>query len=290
MKKFSLILIFCLLLALFSGCGQSAPAAQVAATTLPVYTFASRILEGTDISCTRLVTEQVSCLHDYALNIDQVRSSEAAEVIVISGAGLEDFLGDLLKEDKIIDASQGLSLIPSREDPHHEGHDHALGDPHIWLSPENAKVMAQNIYEGLSRKYPKQADIMGRNLDSLLEELTQLQTYGEEQLKDLSCREIITFHDGFAYLAQAFDLTILRSIEEEHGSEASAKDLSDLIALVREHQLPAIFTEANGSDAAASVIASETGVSTFSLTTAMSGEDYFSAMYQNIDTLKEALS
>ena len=289
MKKMSLLLVLSMVLTLFAGCGAQAPAAQVAATTLPVYTFASRILEGTQISCTRLVTEPVSCLHDYALNIDQVRCSEAAETIVISGAGLEDFLGDLLKEDKIIDASEGLSLLPSKEDHHHEGHNHSIGDPHIWLSPENAKIMSQNIFRGLKEKYPKDADIMGRNLEGLLSDLDALQTYGEEQLKDLSCRELVTFHDGFAYLAQAFDLTILRSIEEEHGSEASAKDLSDLISLVKEHSLPAIFTEQNGSDAAASVIASETGVKTYALTTAMSGDDYFAAMRQNIDTLKEAL-
>ena len=290
MKKLSFILVLTLLLSLLAGCGETAPAAQVAATTLPVYTFASRILENTGITCTRLVTEQVSCLHDYSLNIDQVRSSESAEVIVISGAGLEDFLGDLLQEDKIIDASLGVPLLPSKEDHHHEGHDHALGDPHIWLSPEIAKIMAQNIYAGLSQKYPQQKDVMGQNLDALLQELSELQAYGEEQLKDLSCREIITFHDGFAYLAQAFDLQILRSIEEEHGSEASAKDLSDLISLVKEKNLPAIFTERNGSDAAASVITTETGAKSYALTTAMSGDDYFADMYQNIDTLKEALS
>ena len=291
MKKVSIVIAACILISLLSGCGASAPQAQVAATTLPVYTFTSRILDGTDITCTRLVTEQVSCLHDYALNIDQVRCSEAAEAVVISGAGLEDFLGDLLEEDKIIDSSRGISLLPGKEHHHegHEGHDHAPGDPHIWLSPEAAKVMSQNICEGLSAKYPDQKDRMEENLKALLNELSDLQAYGEEQLKDLSCREIVTFHDGFSYLAQAFDLTILRSIEEEHGSEASAKDLSDLIELVKEHQLPAIFTERNGSDAAASVIASETGVKTFPLTTAMSGDDYFSAMYQNIDTLKEAL-
>ena len=292
MKKFPLFLALILVLSLFAGCGSAEPASQVAATTLPVYTFASRILEGTGITAERLVTEQVSCLHDYALNIDQVRCSEAAEVIVISGAGLEDFLGDLLKEDKVIDASRELTLLPGKEHAHegHEGHDHALGDPHIWLSPLMAKQMSQNICQGLSSKYPEQKDQMEENLQALLADLEDLQAYGEDRLQDLSCREIVTFHDGFAYLAQAFDLTILRSIEEEHGSEASAKDLSDLISLVKEHKLPAIFTEQNGSDAAASVIAAETGVKTYALTTAMSGDDYFSAMRQNIDTLKEALS
>lgn len=280
MKKFSLLLTLVLVIGLFAGCGQTAPQTQIAATTLPVYDFTQRILEGTDLSATRLVTEQVSCLHDYSLNVNQVRASESAETIVISGAGLESFLGDLLKGDKIIDASQGLSLLPG---------DHGEPDPHIWLSPENAKTMAQNICDGLVARYPQYQAKMEENLTALLSDLDELQTYGDEALKDLSCREIITFHDGFAYLAQAFDLTILQSIEEEHGSEASAKDLSQLIDLVKSHNLPAIFTEANGSDSAASVIAGETGAKIYQLTTAMSGDDYFSAMRKNIDTLKEAL-
>ena len=291
MKKISLILVLALMLTMLSACGEAAPQAQVAATTLPVYTFTSRILEGTDITVTRLVTEEVSCLHDYTLNTNQVRAAESAETIVISGAGLEDFLGDLLQGDKIVDASQGLTLLESSGHQHEEDgethlHDH---DPHIWLSPENAQAMAKNICASLSQRYPEQQEKMEENLQSLLSQLQELQTYGEESLRDLSCREIITFHDGFAYLAQAFDLTILRSIEEEHGSEASAKDLSDLITLVQENNLPAIFTERNGSDAAASVIAAETGVQVYSLTTGMSGEDYFTAMRENIDTLKEAL-
>ena len=280
MKKFSLLLTLVLVISLFAGCGQTTPPARIAATTLPVYDFTQRILEGTELSATRLVTEQVSCLHDYSLNVNQVRASESAETIVISGAGLESFLGDLLKGDKIIDASRGISLLPG---------DHGETDPHIWLSPENAKTMAQNICAGLAARYPRYQANMEENLAALLSDLDELQAYGEEALKDLSCREIITFHDGFAYLAQAFDLTILKSIEEEHGSEASAKDLSQLIDLVKSHDLPAIFTEVNGSDSAASVIAGETGAGIYQLTTAMSGDDYFSAMRKNIDTLKEAL-
>ena len=119
--------------------------------------------------------------------------------------------------------------------------------------------------------------------------LNELQLYGETELKDLSCRELITFHDGFAYLAQAFDLTILEAIEEESGSEASAAELIHLIDLIRHHNLPAVFTETNGSTSAAQIICTETGAKPFCLDMAMSGEDYFQAMYHNIQTLKEAL-
>ena len=84
-------------------------------------------------------------------------------------------------------------------------------------------------------------------------------------------------------------MTILKAVEEESGSEASAQELIELITLVEEQSLPAVFTEANGSTSAAGVIARETGCRSYALDMAMSGNSYFDAMYHNIDTIKEAL-
>ena len=293
--KFWKIILTAALAALLCGCAPKTDYAPIAATTLPVWDFTSRLCQDTPLAVTRLVTEQVSCLHDYSLNVRQVKAAEAAQVVIISGAGLEDFLDDLLLDVPTIDASQGISLLHSgegheEEEHHHEedGHHHEE-DPHIWLSPENAQVMAQNICDGLSRQYPDYEDTFRANLEDLLSQLEALQSYGEEQLSGLQCRELIPFHDGFSYFAQAFHLTILESVEEESGSEASAKDLIHLTELVRKHNLPAIFTEVSGSDSAARVIARETGCKVYALDMAMSGDSYFEAMYHNIDTIREAL-
>ena len=105
----------------------------------------------------------------------------------------------------------------------------------------------------------------------------------------MSSRDLITFHDGFAYFANAFNLNILHAVEEESGSEASAAELTHLIQLVDEHGVPAIFVETNGSTAAAGVIAAETGVEVYTIDMAMSGSSYFNSMNHNIDTIKEAL-
>ena len=295
MKFWKIILTAVLAAALLCGCAPKADYAPIAATTLPVWDFTSRLCQDTPLAVTRLVTEQVSCLHDYSLNVRQVKAAEAAQAVVISGAGLEDFLDDLLLDVPTIDASQGISLLHSEEGheeeehPHEEDGHHHEEDPHIWLSPENAQVMAQNICEGLSRQYPDYEDTFRANLEGLLSQLEALQSYGEEQLSGLQCRELIPFHDGFSYFAQAFHLTILESVEEESGSEASAKDLIHLTELVRDHNLPAIFTEVSGSDSAAQVIARETGCKVYALDMAMSGDSYFEAMYHNIDTIREAL-
>ena len=296
MKK--VFLLFSLLALLLGGCASSPAPAQIAATTLPVWEFTSALCQDTPLSVARLVTEEVSCLHDYSLNVRQVKAAEAAEVIVLSGAGLEEFLDDILLNAQTIDASAGIVLIEPAEHNHHhddaqDSHDHHdhhhEHDPHIWLSPVNAMAMARNICQGLREAYPQYADTFSDNLTGLLEKLEALRAYGEDALSQLSCRELITFHDGFSYLAQAHDLTILDAIEEESGSEASAKELIHMIEEVEHHHLPAIFTEKSGSASAAQIISRETGARVCTLDMAMAGDSYFDAMYHNIDTLKEAL-
>ena len=295
MKRIPYLLVLAALLLSFGSCAATEPPAQVAATTLPVYEFTARIVDGTGITVTQLVTESVSCLHDYSLNVSQVRAAESAELIVLSGAGLEAFMEDLLHGKQVVDCSAGIDLIDTGiahghgGDSHsHEGHHHEE-DPHIWLSADNARIMAENICSGLSLQYPEHTDTFQRNLDGLIGDLKALQAYGEDQLSQLKCRELITFHDGFAYLARSFDLTILETVEEESGSEASAAELKHLIEEVRHHDLPAVFTEALGSTSAAQIIAAETGTSVYTLDMGMHGEGYFSAMYHNISTLKGAL-
>lgn len=291
MKKLLIIIAALLLL---SGCVQEAPA-DIAATTLPVYEFTVRLCGGTSLTVTRLVTESVSCLHDYSLNVRQVRAVENAGLIVITGAGMEEFMEDLLTGKDVIDSSAGIKLIEcaehhehGHEDENHEGHRHDV-DSHIWLSPENAKTMASNICDALCTRYPDLEQQFRANLAQLTAEIDALDLYGKQQLTDLKCRELVTFHDGFSYLAESFDLHILKALEEESGAEASAAELKELIELIRHHNLPAIFTERNGSVSAAGIISAETGADSHQLDMAMAGESWFDAMYRNIDTLKEAL-
>lgn len=288
MKKFAVYsLLLCLLLCALSGCSDTQP--EIVATTLPVYEFTSAICAGTDLQVGQLVTENVSCLHDYTLKVSQMRMVESAQVIVLNGAGLEDFLDDVLaSSDYLIDSSQGCHTHSEIRHAHEHEHNHE-NDAHIWLSPENAKIMAGNICRGLTDIYPQYADIFAANLTILTVQLDALQSYGEEQLRDLSTRELITFHDGFSHFAESFDLTILEAIEEESGSEASAQELKHLITLVKEHQLPAVFTEENGNVSSANVICAETNIRSFPLNMAMSDKGYFDAMYHNIDIIKEAL-
>jgi len=283
MKK---ICLFLIMLTLFlPGCGKDTNP-DIVATTLPVYEFTSAICQGTNLTVSRLVTEEVSCLHDYTLQVKQMQAVESADAVILNGGGLEDFLADVLENaDRVIDASQDLELTCGH---HHEGHNHEH-DPHIWLSPEKAKQMCRTICTELSALYPVHKERFETNLTGLLAKLDALQVYGEAELSSLKTRDLITFHDGFTYFAEAFGLHIVKAVEEESGSEASAKELIEIIDSVKENNLPAIFTERSGSTAAAKVISAETGTKIYVLDMAMAGDSYFDAMYHNIRIIKEAL-
>lgn len=289
MKRISIFLSIAMLCAVLLGCSVKNNNAKIAATTLPVYEFTAHLCQGTDITVTRLITENVSCLHDYTLQTGQMRAIENAEYVVISGAGLEDFMDDVFASaTSVIDASENISLHCHEHDNEHDNHIHDK-DPHIWLSPVNAKTMTHNICTGLVTAYPQYEQIFKSNLSELNNEFDTLINYADKQLANLTTRKIITFHDGFSYMAEAFGLTIIHSIEEESGSEASAAELIDLIQLVNKNQLTEIFTETNGSNAAATIISTETGAKIFTLDMAIAGNSYFDSMYYNIDVLKEAL-
>ena len=277
--------IFAILLALallLSGCAAQtdAPSADILATTAPVAQIVGAVTAGSGLTVATLISEPVSCVHDYALSVDQMRAVEQAKHIVISGAGLEEFMADVLTSRAVIDASEGLALLPGEE---------GESDPHTWLAPENMIAMTRTVEAALAAEYPQHAALFAENADIWCEKLDELQSYGEQHLADLSCRRLVTFHDGFAYFAQAFGLEIAASMEIEAGSEPSARELEEIISLLQDQGIPAVFTEINGTADAAELVARETGCAVFSLDTAISSVNYLSAMTQNIDTIKEAL-
>lgn len=270
------------LLLLLCGCAkQEEPAAvDVLATTEPVFEIVTALLEGTELQSGLLISESVSCLHDYALSVAQMKAVEQAKLLVINGGGLESFMEDVLSTcPALVDASAGLLFLPGEDGI----------DPHVWLAPENMMAMTSNVADSLAAAYPQQEKTIRANAQTFRQKLVDLQTYGEQQLSTLSGRALVTFHDGFAYFAAAFDLELAASMEIESGSEPSARELEQIIALIQSQQIPAVFTETNGTTDAAELVARETGCAVYSLDTAIGTQDYFAAMRGNLDTIKEAL-
>ena len=293
----SLLLSGLLLLTACGGGTASAPAEEddtlrILATTYPVYLFTTAVTEGVEgVEVTRLIREEISCLHDYTLTVNDMKAIEAADVIVMNGVGLEDFMADALasSDAPVIDCSQGVALLAALG---HEGHDHdAEYDPHIWMDPDRAAQMVWNVATVLSELDTMNGDLYTANA-SAAEARLQSEVNRVEDPDDLA--GLITFHDGFQYFAQATGLDLLKAIEEEEGAEASAAEIKEIVGLIGEYDIPAIFTEKNGSDATAQAISRETGCCVAQLDLIMSGDGsgiqpYVDAMNQNIDTILEAL-
>lgn len=291
MKK-ALLTFFTLCIVFFlHSCCYNEMTANVVATTKPVYDFTQHLCMGTDITVEPLITENLSCLHDYTLQVRQMKAIENADVVIISGAGLEDFMADALAAaDIIVDASHNIPVLCTNHDSEAHSDHHHDEDPHLWLDISNARKMAENICFGLIEHYPDKATIFNDNLLSLEAMFDELQEYGMNALSGISHRQLITFHDGFQYFSAYWNLELLHAVEEEPGSEASAHELIKIIELINKHNVPAIFTEVNGSTSASGIIAAEAGIPVYPLSTCMAGAEYFEAMRNNLDTLKEALA
>jgi ABC-type Zn uptake system ZnuABC Zn-binding protein ZnuA len=292
-RLFALLLAGLFLCAALSGCGDTGEdqpsGITIAATTYPVYLLASAVTEGVEgITVVPVVNQSVACLHDYTLTVTDMKVLEGADLVLLSGAGLEDFMEDALVGKPTVDCSVGIDLL--------EGEEEGEPDPHIWLDPNRGAQMAENIAAGLAQIDPDNAERYAANGQAEADALTALAEEGREALSDLSCRQLITFHEGFSYFAEAFDLEIVAAVEEESGSEASAKEIVRMVSLIGEYDLPAIFVEENGSDATALAIQRECGVEVDALSMMMSGPEEYSPencyetyLRKNITAIKEAL-
>lgn len=312
---------FCAALAallLLPSCAQTAPPEQehtlhIVASTYPMYLFTTAVTgdtEGVEVSL--LVNAQTSCLHDYSLTVKDMKAIEGADILVLSGGGLEDFMDDALAaaDAAVIDCAEGLDLLLSPEHEGHDGHDHDEEyDPHYWLDPDLAYETVETIAARLSALDTAHAQTYQANADHALSLLAPNGSGTAAQAlcasvtgsTDLSNAGFITFHDGFHYFAHAFGLDPLKAIEEEEGATASAADIKEVVELVEAYDLPGIFVEKNGSRATAKAIVREitaTGTE-FSLgeldmltsgdTSRRGIETYLELMRENIHTAAEVL-
>lgn len=274
------------LLLLLPGCArQEKPRLSVVCTTYPLYLIASSLTEGVEgVEVTRLDTNSGGCLHDYTLTVSDMKKLDRADLIALNGAGLEEFLEDALtaSDAQVIDCSQGIALLESLAHDHdedgHDGHDHGHWDPHYWMDPANARSMAGSLRNALVLADPGHAAAYEANAKHTDAALLSCQAEMENLLMEFGPQlgeyaGLITFHDGFQYFARACGLPLLASIEEEAGSEASAKEIVEITQLVKEYSLPVIFTEVNGSDATAQAISRETGCQVVPLSMLMDGPD-----------------
>jgi len=132
------------------------------------------------------------------------------------------------------------------------------------------------------------------NTTNFTNKLTELKNTMINELKGISSRNIITFHEAFPYFAKDLGLNIVATIEDGENTAHSPKELSEIITTVKNNDVKAIFSEPQYSDKMAQTIADETGVKIYKLDSIVTGEfskdSYINAMKANLEVLKEALS
>lgn len=276
--------------AVVAGTGE--PTAGSAATRIvtsfyPLYIAALNVAHDipgvTVVNMTRPTT---GCLHDYQLTPEDMVTLSRATLFVVNGAGMEAFLDKAIRQYpdlKVINASEGIDVIRGT---HGE-------NPHVWVSISHAMTQVSNIAWGLARLDPDHAALYEKNAAAYIQKLETLRTRMREELKEVRNREIITFHEAFPYFAREFNLKVIAVMEHEPGSEPSARELSEMITLVRKTGVRALFAEPQYSAKAAETIARETGTAVYYLDPGVTGplqaDAYLTLMETNLRELQKAL-
>jgi zinc transport system substrate-binding protein len=202
----------------------------------PIHSLVAAIMEG--VAAPSLIVKGAASPHTYALTPRDAGALQDAKLIFWVGDGLEHFLHkaiDTLPQDaKSVELAEveGLTVLPMREGgiwDEHMHEDEAAGeeheeepyDGHLWLDPENAKLMAQAIVNELSAADPADAAAYhanGNKLQARLDELDRQITASLTPVKDVP---FIVFHDAYQYFDRHFDLAGVGSITRRAASSAN---------------------------------------------------------------------
>ena len=305
-KRNGFALLMMILTLLFSGCAAQTDGQKVIVPSFyPMYILTQNVAAGIDgVTVQNMAEQNVGCLHDYQLQTRDMVTLEGADALVINGGGMEQFMDKVmtLREDlPVIDASEGIEMLPSVSEhdyDDHDDHDHdhegEVMNAHVWLDPSLAMVQVRNIAEGLANADPDHADAYRSNAEAYILKLEQLKAEIAEQLAPYAGREIITFHEAFTYFAEAFGLHVAGVIATEPGEEPSTRDIADTCDLVNTLGIRTLFVEPQYPQKAAQTIARETGASIYTLDPCVSGdgsmESYENIMRENTRVLTEAFA
>lgn len=305
MKQKGSALLLALLLMFTAGCAAREGTAEeklIVTSFYPMYVFTQNVAAGIEgVRVENMAQQSVGCLHDYQLQTRDMAMIEEADVLVINGGGMEQFMDKVTAQRAdlpVIDASEGISMLASGEDAHdhEEGHDHEgeVLNAHVWLDPALAAVQVQNIASGLAAADPQNAQAYQANAQAYVERILAMNEEIAAQLAPFAGSEIITFHEAFTYFADAYGLVVAGVIANEPGEEPSTRQIAQTCDLVRELGVKALFVEPQYPQQAAETIARETGAAIYTLDPAVSGDgtpgSYETIMRANAQVLTEALS
>ncbi len=249
----------------FVGCSSapnpwgSTPSPRVVATFPPLSCFAKGVLGdhgGAHCLCT------ATGPHPYDPSGEDPYWLRGADLFVANGLGLDKFadradqtsqnarLVYLKVGDRIHRLHKDLLLAAEHEDEHDKGkpghaheHEHGEFDPHVWLGTPQAVRIVEIIRDELKRLDKDHAEDYDKNAGKYVQGLKNLQTDGENMLKEAKDRKIISFHDSLRYFARSYGLTVVDVIEAGPGQEATAPEMTNLVKKCVEQKVRVIAVE-----------------------------------------------
>lgn len=294
-----------LLLFLFFLTALSTTAAEkklrVVTTIFPHYCFASSVV-GSGGEVQNLLPPNVGP-HDYQLSPSDLRKLKDADLVILNGAGLDDWIKKALPPSaRVLDLSSALktNLISAATDlhmdgPHKHGHDHQHGpsNPHYWLDPQLSVQCVSNILAIAQKADPSHAANYSTNADAYIARLKNLDIEIAAKVAPVRVEPFITQHDAFPYFVRRYQLNQVGILESTPDVPPSPRYLGDLLKVVREKNVPVIFTDPRSSPRLAKQIAKDAKIRTADLDTLESGpldaQGYEKGMRRNAEALAREL-
>ncbi|MBD3285361.1 hypothetical protein GF359_02960 [candidate division WOR-3 bacterium] len=261
--------------------------------TIPALADFSRQIGGERISVITLLPPG-SSPHTFEPTPSQAGAAEDADLIVRIGLDVDHWIDDLLPKGKsVVTASslEGIELINENVTGHEKQEAHRQGaNPHIWLDPLYAKIIASAISEKLSSIDPEGKHIYEKNEVLYEARLDSLHSRITDSLKNLASRKYVSFHPAWLYFAARYGLERISVIMESAGKEPSPRSLEEVVEKIKKEGARMVFAEPQLSPKAAEIIADEAGVGVFFLDPlGRKNETYIELMDRNLTVILQAL-
>ncbi len=321
--KLCLVFLGCCSVVLFRQTEASAEKTlKVLASTFPLYQITRNLTVGASgIEVDLMIPAQMGCPHDYALTPQDMRKLAKADMLIINGQGMEEFLGAPLQKAnpalKIIDSSQGIGQIlqysgmeqdehkdhdgegkhPHDKDLHEDEHEqhHGGPNPHLFASPRMAALLAGNIAKALAEFHPPGAQVYAANGQGYSQRMNRLADDLAALGKRLANNRIVTQHGVFDYLARDMGLEVVAVVQAHAGQEPSAAEILTIVKTIRAKKAGAIFTEPQYPESVGKTIAKEASIAAARLDPAANGPEqaplnyYEQVMRSNLNILGKTL-
>ncbi|MEA3320743.1 MAG: zinc ABC transporter substrate-binding protein [Bacillota bacterium] len=184
------------------------------------------------------------------------------------------------------------------EEEGHEDHDHSNGDPHVWLDPSLSITLAENIKNALVELKPEAKEDFEANFETLKADLEKLDAEFKETVDTAKTNKILVSHAAYGYWENRYGLEQISVTGLSPTQEPSQKQLTEIINTAKENEIKYVIFDQNISGKIAEVVKDEIKAEALVLHNleaateedVKNGEDYFSLMRQNLETLKKALN